>query len=273
MYHMKKINIFEFDSYKMYMRAKIGAYPKGGHGQLKKIAQFSRVHTTLLSQVLNGPRDLSPEQSCIVAAYFQLTQLETDFFLALVELERSGSERLRAVIARRLSDLRKRSRDLKDRLPRAHSLKEEDKYVFYSNWFFSGIRLLSSVPGFQSRAKAAKHFNLPPVLVDQIVDFLVARGLCVEDDGVLKMGPSRIHLEASSPLIGRHHLNWRMKAIERHGKLGDDELMFSGPMSVSKEGARRIREKLVQVIEEALAIVDKEDPEKLACLNIDWFGF
>ena len=63
-----------------------------------------------------------------------------------------------------------------------------------------------------------------------------------------------------------------MKALARHENIGEDELIYSCPVSVKKEDLGQIRELLTATIEQFLKrVVASDPPEILACLNIDWF--
>ena len=79
------------------------------------------------------------------------------------------------------------------------------------------------------------------------------------------------HVSIESGNVWKHHLNWRIKSLERYGHLEDHETIFTSPMTVSREDSELIREKVLSFIEEIREIVRKTEPEVLTCLNIDWF--
>ena len=85
------------------------------------------------------------------------------------------------------------------------------------------------------------------------------------------MGPTRTYLNADSPYIWQHHRNWRMQAIGKHGKLEFNDLMFTSPITLSEEHFEVIRESLLKLIQQLSKTVEETDPQRLACLNIDWF--
>jgi hypothetical protein len=84
------------------------------------------------------------------------------------------------------------------------------------------------------------------------------------------MGPARTHVPAESPLVARHHLNWRLKAMERFSTISDEELVFTSPMTLSRKDGRAVREAIAELIEKVSGVVERTDPEKLSVLNIDW---
>ena len=108
----------------------------------------------------------------------------------------------------------------------------------------------------------------------QVLDFLIGHGLCIETEGQIRPGPQSTHLPSTSPLIARHHGNWRVKAMERHASLAlESELAYTSPMALSRTDAVMIRETLLQSIDQVVAIVDPSPSEATYCLNIDWFEF
>src|SRR5690606_3431825 len=122
---------------------------------------------------------------------------------------------LRDTLKKQLKRIKEEGSTLSKVISSTRSLSEEEKAVFYSNWFYTGIWALTSIPGYQSVEAIAGYFDLPKALVNRVIAFLLTTGLCIEENGKLRPGTSYVHLEAESPFIGRHHAIWRQKAIER----------------------------------------------------------
>lgn len=265
---------FQFDNYKELIAVRLCTLPKKGRGESARIARHLRMHTTRVSHIFSGSEHLTLEQASSLAVFFGFSSLESDYFVTLVALQRAGNEDLKRVLTRQRDQIRERSRQLSQRLPTDRIFTDIEKAVFYSNWYYSAIRLLTSIDGFDGIDPIARRLNLPRYVVKQVLDFLVSAGLCEERSGRYKMGPTKTHLEAEHPMATRLHANWRLKAIERHPRLESIELAFTAPMSVREKDLPRIREMIVQFIEQTLKIpASCEKPEKLACLTIDWFLF
>src|SRR5688572_27241684 len=98
-------SIFEFGDYKQFVRESVLAMPHRGRGQYRRMAKHMRVHTTLLSHVFRGSKELTPEQACSLGSFLELKELESDYLLALVERNRAGNAELRVAIERRLERL------------------------------------------------------------------------------------------------------------------------------------------------------------------------
>jgi len=245
--------------------------PKRGRGEYRKIAETLRMHPTLVSQVFKGNKDLTREQALDLSNYLGLGELETDYLVTLVDFARSGTSELKGRMKKHIEKLRVQSLKLSARLPTETQLTEEARAIFYSNWYYSGVRLLTSIQAYQSVDRIAEYFGISKSKTGKILDFLLRNGLCVLDEGNIKMGPRQTHLEAESPLVQRHHTNWRLKAMQRYENLTESELCYSGPMSIAEKDFFKIREMISQLIQDATKIATTSREETLVCLNVDWF--
>ena len=265
---------FDYDDYKKLVLARVSSMPKEGRGEFQRIAAHLKMHTTRVSHVFKGSENLTLEQATSLADYLGFNELETEYFLNLVNLERAGTQPLKRFFQKQRSRIRDQSKELFHRLPKDQVLSDEQKAMFYSNWFYSGIRLLSSIEGFHDVDRIAERLELPKNLVRKVMDFLLKCGLCIEKNGKFTMGPKQTHLEAESPMVMRLHANWRIMAITKHPKISPDELALTMPMSLNLSDIPLIRKRLVEVIEEIRKIPAAADkPDQLACVNIDLFKF
>lgn len=62
-----------------------------------------------------------------------------------------------------------------------------------------------------------------------------------------------------------------MKAISRGEELSESELMFTGPVSLSKKDFEILREETIAFIKSFLDRVHASPAEEIACLNLDFF--
>lgn len=166
--------------------------------------------------------------------------------------------------------MKQKATSLTSRIKFERELDEKNQALFYSNWYFSAVRLLTSIPKFQNRDSIAEALGLTQARINRVLDFLIAVGLCVEDKDKIKMGPARTHVSRESPLVARHHANWRLKTLEKVNQIEDDEIVFTNPVTLSKKDFNKIREELAQFIEKFQSTVNPSEPELLCCLNIDW---
>lgn len=265
--------IFEFDDYKKYVEKRISGMPKSGRGETQKIAQYLRMHSTRLSHVFRGDDHLTLEQGLELCRYFGMSELESEYFLLLLQEAKAGSQSLQEFFQKKRKQLLEKSRELSERVPGEHKLSDAEKALFYSNWYYSAIRLYCSLPGTHNVDSIAQKLKLPRSKVNEAVQFLLKHGLCVEKNESIQMGPKSTHLESTSPIVTRLHSNWRIKAMEKHPSLSTQELAFTSPMSIARKDVEKMREILVQAIENACSFADTDTPDSLYCINVDLFEF
>lgn len=266
-------NLFQFNDYRGFLKARLDEMPKRGHGQLRKWAARLRMHTTQLSQIMGGNRDLSEEQAVDLSDLLGMSELECEFFLELVRLARANSPRLRSRIQAHLKRLRDRSKEVSEHIPaQGIALSPAEQAVFYSDWIYSAVRLLCSIDGVNSVDAIATYLGESNQRVRHALDFLTSVGLCEFSEGRYAMGPSRTHLNAESPLVRQLHANWRLRALAAVEKQDRQNLHYTSPMTVSREDAERIRMSLLNQIATIQKWVEPSKSESLICLNIDLFG-
>lgn len=268
------MNIFQFEDFREYVFREIKSKPNGGRGELLKISKHAKLHTTSLSQILKGDRVISMEHALSLAEYFGLSEAETRYFLLLIQYDRAATKELKAHLKKQIDESKSEHTELVRVLNRDRVLSEHEKALFYSNWFFSGVRVLTSIPGFQSTDAIARRFGLSKQLVNEVVQFLLSTGLCEEKEGKLQPGPQYTHLESGSKFVSRHHSNWRLLAMNKHPTLSQEELAYTSPMSLSVNAAQEVREVLVEAVRKVNQIRENSvSCETTFCLNLDWFRF
>lgn len=264
------MDIFEYHNYKQCVNDWISEQKGGGHGQLRQMSLHLNINSVVMSQVFRGDRELTLEQALGVSEYIGFTEMERDYFLLLVQKERATNHQLKNVFEKQLQTLNNQAQSLKNRV-KHHKFTDEDKATFYSQWYYSAIRLGVSIPKFNSVSMIAEHLNLDRVHVAKVIDFLIKHKLVVEKDGHLDMGPQVTHIGHDSPFVVRHHTNWRLKSLQTMEKASDSDLYYTGPMALSNEAADKIRKLLIELVERSTNEASTSESETLRCLNIDWF--
>lgn len=265
--------IVDFTNYKVFLKTYLRSLPKGGRGQSSKLAGFLKLSPMALSHIMTRERHLTQEQALKVADFFGFDPRASEYFIYLVNFARADSKELKAFYKTKLDSIRVEDQNIKNLVDGKSELSESDKGIFYSNWYFSGVRLLSSIAGFQSVDAIASYFGLTRKMAGEIVSFLVGTGLCVETEGQVRMGTKSTHVDDKSPFVNSHRRNWRNKAIEKFTLPGPEDLFYSSPVSVSNEDAVHFRKELLEVIKRFSLKVKDSPEQRLMCLNIDWFQF
>lgn len=267
------MKVFEFKDYKVFLNLWLKEHPKGGRGQIRKMADHLRVSTTLLSQVLKGDKHFSLETAAEITDYIGLNDKESEYFLLLVEHQRAGGFKLRQILKKKLEREQQAGAQLQNRLQKDRQLNDEEKMQFYSSWMYSGIRLLSALPQMNTAQDIGERLNIPLGLVNQVIQFLLEKNLCVLNNNKLTYGSYRTHIGKDSPFVVKHHQNWRVKGFHSMELRRDEDLFFTQPMALSIEAAEKIRLMLPGMIEQIHAISGPSESEVVRCINIDWFEY
>ena len=267
------VSVFEFDSYKEFLKAWIGSRAKGGRGESRRIALRLGLSSTLISQIQNADKHFTSEAASELCDYLELGEKEADHFLLLVEHARAGSHGLKSRLLKKIAKGRAEAQKLSERMDDDKTLTDTEAAIYYSHWSYTGITHLIACQPRLSMDELAERLQLPAHMISKVLNFLIKSGLVVSRDGALEMGLKHIHISADSPLVVKHHLNWRLRAFDRMPYSRNDDLFCTAPMSLSREVADRIRADLPAYIEKIVKWVGPSPSEVVRCLNIDFFDY
>jgi len=266
------MSVYEYNDYKIWVHDRLKSLPKEGRGQLKRIAEHLNTSPTIVTQVFNGDRELTPEQALSLADYFTLNKNESRFLILLVNYARTSSHRYKLSLKEEIEEARLRAREISHRVRQNFALTQEAKSILYSNWYYLAIWSLTAVPGFDHLEAIASHLKISKKKTREALEYLIKFSLVLEDEqGRLKVGPTLLHLESSSPQIPRHHQNWRLQAFNRYENPSPESIHYTAPVTLSVEDVNRVRENTLKFISDNVNIIKESSSEKLYCLCIDWF--
>ncbi|MFZ4715675.1 MAG: DUF4423 domain-containing protein [Bacteriovoracaceae bacterium] len=142
---------------------------------------------------------------------------------------------------------------------------------YYSVWYYSAIHILTSIPGCNSPDMISQKLKLDILTVKNSLDFLVEKSFVKIVDGNYVIGSRRIHLKKGSPMLPRHHSNWRIKAIESVDRENADDLHYTAVLGIAKEDMKFFREKLLKLLEEFEPIITKSVEDSQVVMLFDLF--
>lgn len=265
------IDIFEFLDYRGYLRRQIEFLKNSGTSNLSKIAAAIGVHPSYLGHVIAGIKNLNFDQAKELADVLKMTPLEQEYFFTLVHLDRAGTQKTKKYwLDKKEKILAERSK-VKSRVGEHTELSDHDRAIFYSSWIYVAVFSSTFIDDGQSLDQIANRFNLSRLKTEEILDFLVRAGICERKGIKYKPGTTFVYIANDSPLVVKHHTNWRMKAIQKMDSRETRELFFTSPMSMSLEDLAKIREILSKSIERSLEICKASPAKEVVCLNIDLF--
>lgn len=265
------MSIFNYNDYKPYLQNNIRKQGKAGRGTFGRLAVHLGVHPTLISQVISGEKDFTIEQALPVAEFFGLRKLESNYFLVLVQIARAGTHQLKTHYREIRNQMQKDALKISERVETNRKLTDFEKSIFYSSWLFSAIQIATSLDHPMGINQLCDKFHIPLSRAHEIINFLLDVQMLEVKNGRYQAGSMNTHLEKGSPFLIKHHVNWRVKAIEKAESVTDEELMYTVNLSLNEADFKKLREELVLYIQSFLKTVKDSPAEMIAQLNIDFF--
>jgi uncharacterized protein (TIGR02147 family) len=269
---MTELSIFNFKSYKAYLKAWIRSRPSRGRGEKRRIAEKSGCHSAYVSQVLEHAAHFTMEQAAALNRYLGHGSIESRFFLLLVQFERAGTPELREQTEKQIDDIIAHRITIQNRIENKVQLSLEDQAIYYSSWHYAAIHMVVHLASCQTKEAISKYLEIPPRKTAEVIEFLVSKGLIAEKQGRYSFGSTDLHLPHTSPLISKMHTSWRMRAIDSLDEERPHDLHFSSIATVRESDLKQARQILMKAIEDLNALVKSSTNEDtLFCFNVDLF--
>lgn len=264
-------SIFEFDDYRAYLEAVIRFKDGSSRGFRSQLAERIGVQRTFVSQVLKGTAHFNLEHGEAISGVLGHTDEEANFFILLILFARAGTPPLRERLKSQIDETREKRRVLKNRFEQEEALSLEDRVEYYGTWLYGALRVLLTIPKYQSRQEVEKYFDLPQEQISAALEFLISRGLIAEVNGRLEATQKHMYLGNDSRLVAKHHINWKMRAIQSLDHEKKTDLHYSTVSSLSRKDVVKVREAIARTLEEIRNTVKESDPECLYTLCVDYF--
>lgn len=263
-------SLFEYSHYRSYLRARLeGA---GARGSKAQIAQAIGVQATYVSQVLQENSHLSLEQAEATNGFFNHTTQEAHFFLLLVQKDRAGTATLRAYFQKQLDEILNARLVLTERLGKATQLEEADRSWYYSSWIPSAVHIATTIPTLRTVEAITRSLQLPSEKIVENLERLERIGLVIKQGLQFLPGQQHIRIGKDSHHVLKHHTNWRMQAIQSLDREKLNELHYSAVVSLSAADILKIKDLLLESINNNIALIRESKEEELYCLTMDFFS-
>lgn len=180
--------VFDFYDYKAFISHLERERSHISRGFRSRLADAVGCNNAFISQVLNSHANFSLEQALRICGHFELQAQEERYFLLLVDYARAGTPALRKYFKNLLDEIREQYLNIKGRVKEQATLTPESQATYYSQWYYSAIHMIVTVPHFRTIREIAKSLKLNTGLVEKVVTFLLSCGLLIEKNGEL-LGP------------------------------------------------------------------------------------
>ena len=266
------IHVYDFEDYKAFLRALEAQRVTVQRGFRSRLAETLGCQSAYISQILNGEAHFSLEQGLKVAGFLQLGVAETRYLLLMIEWARAGTEELKKFFLQDLRQLREQFLNLKGQLSEARAIPLESQTTYYSDWVYSAIHVLVTIPQFRTLAAISRALNLPESVAKDALLFLLSVGLIAEHKGQFAPGPTQIHLDPESPNIRQHHIGWRLAAARSLTQRDKSAVHYSTVSSLSLHDAEKFRTRFLEMIMHYVKSVGPSKEEVLYNFNLDFYS-
>lgn len=264
-------SLYQASDYKDYLRSKIQDHHHE-RGYPSRLAEAAGCHISYLSQVLHGNVHLTPDHAAALSDYWKLDGDDSEYFLNLVGFARAGSPSLRRILDKRIKEAKSRHQELSNRHRGAKQLSEEDFAEYYSNWYFSAIHILLGIPSYQTPQKIASRLMLSEEIVHTALEKLeqlkvIRRG----KKGTWEISAGDVFLPKASALTTPYHTVWRERAMCDSQFRRPDSIHYTIVYSMSRKDVEKLRERILELIEEMRATIKNSANEELVTFTCDFF--
>ena len=270
--------LYSSDYYKDFL--KLALAPTGpSRGLRSSLAAELGCQPAFVSNVLKGSTHFTLDHIFRIANFLGLEEPDREFLLNIFLRDRAATRELRSHYQAKLDELKEKRFDIATHLPSEKVLLPEDLAIYYSSWIYQAVYILAGIPRLQTRKTLTDHLKIPAARTNQVIQFLLSKGLLVEVNEQLKRGTKHIHLPKDSPLIWSQHAHWRhqaMNSIASGAKSTDEDdynqnYHFTSVISLSLADWQRVRALVLELIQNTDAILEPSPEEVAGCLNVDFF--
>lgn len=262
--------IFSFDSYKAAMSYYL--VEEARWGQMTRASEFLDCQVSFLTRVIKDKLQLTPDHAFNLADFLNFNPEEKKYFLTLVDYERAVNPKYKKSLQNILVELKKNNQSISERTNRKNLSTEIFKANYFSNWIYTAVHFIVSIPKFQKVDTIASRLNLKKSIVKKHLNDLKEQNLIeltTEDQWQFKSG--NFHLEKHSPLVVLHHQNWRTRAIIDAQDFANESIHFTGVYTLSESDALRLKEMMLEFISSANRVVVSSENEECIAICCDLF--
>lgn len=264
------VSVYRYLNYKDFIEDQVKdlGEPWGYWG---KLAQAISCQPAYLSRCLKDKTNLTVDQILSLARFWSLSNSETEYLIAMLEMERAATKESKSYFLKKLEHLQQEHENLKKLVKRESLESIQDQSLYYSSWLWMALHFASSVEAYQTAAQMSQRFNVPTGQVLYILEKLSFLGLVSKDGDRWIFNSGEFHLDKKSPLIPAHHQNWRNRAIADAQNPQSDGLHYSAVYTLSEKDFVRLKEEILQWISTSNKIVADSKEEEVTCFNLDFF--
>ncbi len=245
-----------------------------GKFTLKGLADSAGLQASFLTNVLKGRFDFNADQMFAVCEALEVSSVEREYLLLLLEFERSVLKARRDELKKRIDEIRKEHQRSEKHLTVKSLEQAADERVQYYLDPYAQLTLvhLNIAPYDRHPDKLTSVLGISPAHLGEILKILIKTGDVKAEGAVYKVVARNRHLPKSNPLSGPHLALMRLKALDQIQRLSPEQ---SFSHSVTFTGTDETKEALsdayLNFLKKAEGLVKPARSEKVFQMSFDLF--
>lgn len=264
--------LFNYTQYRDFLRK---AFPGKGErrGQRQKLAASLNCQTSFVSLVLTDRAHFNEDMIFATADFLNLNITEREYLLLLYHHERAASKKLKAFYQRKISVALEQRKDIKNRISETTELSTEIQAQYYSSWIYSALHTAVMNPKTRTVFALSTKLKISEKIILEALEFLTQWQFIKKTVSGYEPHTRRLHLSSQSPFITQHHRNWQMQAMRSLDEKHEEDLNYSGALSLAKADIVIIKEILLKSIDKIEKQIAPSADEEMIGLSISCFKF
>jgi uncharacterized protein (TIGR02147 family) len=235
------------------------------------LAQTLDCSPSWVTRVLGESVQFTPDQALGVCEYFGFNENETEYFLALVDLERAATPSLKRRIETKLASMRAAANQLSLSIKTESSVSEAHRVQYYSSWIYAAIHVATMVQK-KSLEEIARMLRIDGDIALRVLTDLQEMGLVLSQAGKFQATSVEVHLPGQHPMATIAHANWRHRTAQQIMDRSADGLHYTGVHCLSQKDFEIVKKTMKDVIIESRRLIELSSPELSAILCLDWYN-
>lgn len=263
-------SIFSFTSYKEAMRYML--IENAQWGKLSRAAEYLECQASFLTRVIKDKLHLTRDHAFNLAVFLKFSSSEVEYFLTLVDFERATDLKYKSKLKQLLAEQKLKYDSISERTNRKNLTKSSFRSNYFSNWLYTAIHFLVSVPKYQKIEELVRRLNIKDIVVKKYLKELAEEGFVksVNKDR-WQFNSGNYHLEKDSPLVVLHHQNWRTRAVIDSQDFNNESVHFTAVYTLSEADAAKLKEMMLEFISSANRTVEPSENEECIAICCDLF--
>jgi hypothetical protein len=264
-------NIFDFKDYKLYI-LKITSGTNQQKIAKSHLAQAIGCQAAYLSQVLKGKAELTEDHGIKLCQFLHFSELETEYFLTILRMNRAGSSTLARYLEKSCQRLINLNKEVEQRIPSQKRSGIDELNIYYcSSWIPTLIHTATSCEAYQSVSSLCDRFHLDKETVELHLNTLQKFGLVEFKNNRWQFSGGSLHFPKGSPLEQSFLLQQRLFTLNKIGSKRPSDIHFSTVFASSPETIDKLRQLFFETIASLHEQVEPSPSQEVYMLCLDFY--